>query len=70
MEILRVEGISKYFGGLQVLKDISFTAETGEKLAIIGPNGAGKTTLFGVIGGQLPASDGRVYLSGQEITNS
>jgi len=69
MEVLRVEGISKYFGGLQVLHDISFTAETGEKLAIIGPNGAGKTTLFGVIGGQLPATDGRVYLSGQEITN-
>jgi len=68
MEVLRVEGISKYFGGLQVLHDISFAAETGEKLAIIGPNGAGKTTLFGVIGGQLPVTDGRVYLSGREIT--
>jgi branched-chain amino acid transport system ATP-binding protein len=69
MEVLRVEGVSKNFGGLQVLQEISFTAEAGEKLAIIGPNGAGKTTLFNVIGGQLPATAGRAYLSGQEITN-
>ena len=68
MEVLRVEDLSKNFGGLQVLQDISFTAEAGEKLAIIGPNGAGKTTLLGVLGGQLPATGGRAYLSGQDIT--
>ncbi len=68
MEVLRVEGLSKNFGGLKVLQKISFTAEAGEKLAIIGPNGAGKTTLFNILGGQLTATAGRVYLSGQEIT--
>jgi branched-chain amino acid transport system ATP-binding protein len=68
MEVLKVEGVSKSFGGLQVLQGISFMAEAGEKLAIIGPNGAGKTTLFNVLGGQLPATAGRIFLSGQEIT--
>ena len=68
MEVLKVEGLSKNFGGLQALQGLSFTVEAGDKLAIIGPNGAGKTTLLNVLGGQLPATAGRVYLSGQEIT--
>jgi branched-chain amino acid transport system ATP-binding protein len=68
MTILRVDGLSKNFGGLRVLSDISFAAETGEKLALIGPNGAGKTTLINVIGGQLPASGGDVFLEGRRIT--
>jgi branched-chain amino acid transport system ATP-binding protein len=50
------------------LQEISFNIAPGEKLAIIGPNGAGKTTLFNVIGGQLPATAGHVYLSGEDIT--
>ncbi len=69
MEVLKVENLTKNFGGLQVLQDISFKAEAKEKLAIIGPNGAGKTTLFNVIAGQLPLTSGRVYLSGREVTN-
>ena len=69
MEALRVDGLSKNFGGLQVLRNVSFTIETGERLAIIGPNGAGKTTLFNLLNGQDPATAGRVYLFGQEITN-
>jgi branched-chain amino acid transport system ATP-binding protein len=68
MEMLKVEDLSKSFGGLKVLQEISFTVGPGEKLAIIGPNGAGKTTLFNVIGGQLPFSAGHAYLSGKEIT--
>lgn len=68
MEVLRVESLSKNFGGLQVLQELSFNVEAGERLAIIGPNGAGKTTLFNVLGGQLPATAGRVYLLEQEIT--
>ncbi len=68
MEVLRVEGLSKNFGGLEVLQGLSFTVEAGARLAIIGPNGAGKTTLFNVLNGQLPATAGRVYFSGQEIT--
>ena len=68
MEVLRVEGLSKNFGGLQVLQGLSFTVEAGDKLAIIGPNGAGKTTLLNVLSGQLPTTAGRVHLLGQEIT--
>jgi len=68
MEILKVEDLYKNFGGLQILHGISFTVKAGEKLALIGPNGAGKTTLFNVLGGQLPASGGRIYLAGKEIT--
>jgi branched-chain amino acid transport system ATP-binding protein len=68
MEILRVEGLHKNFGGLQILQGISFSVKAGERLALIGPNGAGKTTLFNVLGGQLPASAGRIYLSGKDIT--
>lgn len=69
MEMLRVEGLSKNFGGLRVLEGISFSIEAGEKLAIIGPNGAGKTTLINVISGQLTATEGSVSLLGQKITH-
>jgi branched-chain amino acid transport system ATP-binding protein len=68
MSILRVENLSKNFGGLQVLEGVTFSVEAGEKLAMIGPNGAGKTTLLNVIGGQLPASGGDVFLGDHRIT--
>jgi branched-chain amino acid transport system ATP-binding protein len=69
MQVLRVEGLSKSFGGLQVLQEISFSVEAGEKIAIIGPNGAGKTTLFNLLGGQLSATEGHIYLAEEEITH-
>lgn len=69
MQVLRVEGLSKSFGGLQVLQDISFAVEAGEKIAIIGPNGAGKTTLFNLLDGQLSATGGHMFLAGEEITH-
>ncbi len=68
MSILRVKELSKSFGGLKVLSNISFSVEPGEKLALIGPNGAGKTTLINTIGGQLPLSGGHVYLEDRDIT--
>jgi branched-chain amino acid transport system ATP-binding protein len=68
MEALRIDKLSKYFGGLHVLRDLSLTIETGEYVAIIGPNGAGKTTLLNVIIGELPATSGRVYLLGKDVT--
>lgn len=68
IEALRIEGLSKDFGGLRVLRDISLTIEAGERTAIIGPNGAGKTTLFNVITGELSATAGHVYIFGQEIS--
>jgi branched-chain amino acid transport system ATP-binding protein len=68
MTLLKVEGVSKNFGGLNVLSEVDFALEPGRKVALIGPNGAGKTTLLNVIGGQLPASAGQVWLADRPIT--
>jgi branched-chain amino acid transport system ATP-binding protein len=68
MTLLRVEDVSKNFGGLNVLSEVDFTLEPGQKVALIGPNGAGKTTLLNVIGGQLVASSGKVWLDDHPIT--
>jgi len=68
MEALRIDRLSKNFGGLRVLRDLSLTVEAGEYVAIIGPNGAGKTTLLNVITGELSANTGRLYLFGKDIT--
>jgi branched-chain amino acid transport system ATP-binding protein len=69
MVMMAMESISKNFSGLQVLEGISFSIEVGQKIAIIGPNGAGKTTLFNVLGGQLPASRGRIRFMDRDVTN-
>ena len=68
MEALKVEGLSKHFGGVSAVNDVSFSVRVGERLAIIGPNGAGKTTLFNLINGQFPVTAGRVYFFGQDVT--
>ncbi len=68
INILRVDGLSKDFGGVRALQDISFSVARGERLAIIGPNGAGKTTLFNVLNGQLAATTGHIFFMEQEIT--
>jgi len=69
MEALIVEGLSKDFGGVHAVSNISFRVEVGERLVIIGPNGAGKTTLFNLINGQLSPTAGRIYFYGQDITD-
>ncbi len=68
MEALRVEGLSKNFGGIQVLQDVTFTLKPGQRWAIIGPNGAGKTTLMNVLSGVLAPSRGRIELWGRDVT--
>lgn len=68
MEVLKVDDLSKGFGGLQVLQNISFYLEAGEKVGLIGPNGAGKTTLLNVLSGLLPPTAGRIPIFGQDIT--
>ncbi|MFZ2799481.1 MAG: ABC transporter ATP-binding protein [Syntrophorhabdus sp.] len=70
MQALKLKGLSKNFGGLEVLKDISFDLEVGEHAAVIGPNGAGKTTLFNVISGALPTSSGKLEMFGRDITKA
>src|SRR5215475_10311194 len=65
--LLRVEQVSKRFGGLLALDRASFAAERGRITALIGPNGAGKTTLFSIISGYLPLTAGRVVYDGAAI---
>jgi branched-chain amino acid transport system ATP-binding protein len=66
--ILRVEGLSKSFGGLMAVYNVSFSIQQGERCAIIGPNGAGKSTLFNLLTGHLHPDGGRVYFQEEEIT--
>jgi len=66
--LLQVEGVSKSFGALAALTDVSLTVSAGEVVSVIGPNGAGKSTLFNVITGLHGATGGRVLFDGQVIT--
>src|SRR5512139_2719876 len=68
-ESLTIRGLSKYFAGLHALEDVSFVLQRSEILGLIGPNGSGKTTLINVVTGLLPATSGRVFVDGVEITN-
>jgi branched-chain amino acid transport system ATP-binding protein len=67
--ILQVRGLSKYFGGLAAVDDVSLDVEVGELHAVIGPNGAGKTTLINVLSGDLSPSSGSVLFRGIEIAH-
>ena len=66
--ILKVERLEKSFGGLKILQGIDFEVKPGQKLALIGPNGAGKSTLLNCIGGQGPATAGKITFCGRDIT--
>jgi branched-chain amino acid transport system ATP-binding protein len=68
MKPLAIEGLSKSFGGLQAVSEVSFSVDAGERVVIIGPNGAGKTTLFNLITGVLPPTEGKIYLFGEDVT--
>lgn len=67
MALLEVTGLSKRFGGLQAIGDVSLHIEEGEILALIGPNGAGKTTLFNLVMGYYRADSGHIRFEGREI---
>ena len=68
MTLLQLEGLTRHFGGLKAVEDVSLEVGEGEFLGIIGPNGAGKTTLFSMVSGQLAPSSGRVVFDGQDIS--
>jgi branched-chain amino acid transport system ATP-binding protein len=70
MTLLSVRNLSKSFGGVVAARDVDFTLERGEMLAMIGPNGAGKSTVFNMVGGQLRPDRGQVLLDGQDITTT
>ena len=66
--LLTVDGVSIAFGGVQVLRDVSFHVAPGARLALIGPNGAGKTTMFNVVSGVHRPDTGRILLDGADIS--
>jgi branched-chain amino acid transport system ATP-binding protein len=68
MSLLEVKKVSRFFGGLAAVKDVSFEVRKGEILALIGPNGAGKTTLFNVVNGFYAPSRGEVLFRGARIS--
>ncbi|MBI3015428.1 MAG: ABC transporter ATP-binding protein [Candidatus Tectomicrobia bacterium] len=68
MSLLQVKRITKHFGGLTALSDLSFSVEEGKVFGLIGPNGAGKTTLLNIISGFLKATSGNIILQGKSIT--
>jgi branched-chain amino acid transport system ATP-binding protein len=65
--VLVVEALAKSFGGVEALREVSFSVAAGEMVAIIGPNGAGKTTCFNLVNGQLAPDSGSVTLLGRRI---
>lgn len=67
--MLKIKNITKDFGGLRVLDNVSLNVEQGTISGLIGPNGAGKTTLFNIISGLLKPTDGRILFNERDITN-
>ena len=67
--LLEVKGVTKRFGGLTAVNNVSFNVNKGDILSVIGPNGAGKSTLFKLISSFLTTSDGEVLLNGKRINN-
>ena len=67
MSLLEVQGLTKVFGGVRAVHEVSFTVEAGEILALIGPNGAGKSTCFNMLNGQLRPDSGSIALNGKPI---
>ena len=70
MEILRTEGLTKYYEGKLALDHVSFSVEDGEFLSILGPSGCGKTTLLQLLIGLISPDEGKIYLGGSDITNA
>lgn len=67
--MLRLDKVNKRFGGIQAIKDLSFTIEKGKISAIIGPNGAGKTTVFNLLTAIFRVDSGKIFLKDMDITN-
>jgi ABC-type branched-subunit amino acid transport system ATPase component len=67
--MLRIEGVTKVFGGLTALENVTFSIKKGEITGIIGPNGAGKTTLFNIITGIYTQTSGAIVFDGNNISN-
>ena len=69
MSLLQVENVSRHFGSLVAVENVSMSVEAGELRAVIGPNGAGKTTFFNLISGFLNPTAGHILFADEDITN-
>ncbi len=69
MNVLETKGLTKRFGGLTAVDNVTFQVAKGELRSIIGPNGAGKTTFFNLIAGRLPPTEGEIWFKGENITH-
>jgi len=69
MSFLKVEGLSKFFGGLKAVNNVDFQVEEGEIIGIIGPNGSGKTTILNLLTGFLKPNTGTIMLKGENIAS-
>lgn len=68
MQSLELKNLSKHFGGLKAVDNVSFRVEPGEFVGLIGPNGSGKSTVFNVVAGSLTPTGGQILLDGRDIT--
>ncbi|MBW1998998.1 MAG: ABC transporter ATP-binding protein [Deltaproteobacteria bacterium] len=68
-QMLKTEGLTKYFGGLGAVVDLEFSVFEGQVTGIIGPNGAGKSTVLNMIAGSISPTGGRIYFKGEDVTN-
>jgi len=66
--MIRVENVTRYFGGIHAVDGVSLEIAKGSITGLIGPNGAGKTTLFNLIAGVFPPTSGNIYLDGEDVT--
>src|SRR5881275_194249 len=67
-DALVLEGVTRTFGALKAIEDVSFSIAAGERRAVLGANGAGKTTLFNAVTGDFPSNAGSIHFFGEEIT--
>ena len=67
-DALVLEGVTRSFGALKAIDDVSFSVAAGERHAVLGANGAGKTTLFNAVTGDYPPTAGRIHFFGEDIT--
>jgi len=69
MSLFELDGLTKRFGGLTAVDDLSFSVDSGEIVGLIGPNGSGKSTVFNCTMGRYSVTDGSIHFDGEEITN-
>ena len=66
-DLIRMEGITKYYGRVRALEDVNFVVRESEIVGLLGDNGAGKSTLIKVLSGAVPVTSGDIYLRGRKV---